>query len=62
MVLDNSFNIRGEPIVNPVKQALHCFLTTDMDFLFIGSFMLWKQKPACLQALEELRTVVSFVG
>jgi carbamoyltransferase len=62
MVLDTSFNIRGEPIVNSVKQALHCFLTTDMDFLFIGSFMLWKQKPVCLQALEELRTAVGFVG
>jgi carbamoyltransferase len=55
MVLDTSFNIRGEPIVNSVKESLQCFLTTDMDFLLIGSFLLCKQKPACLQAVRELR-------
>jgi carbamoyltransferase len=62
MILDTSFNIRGEPIVNSVKQALQCFFTTDMDFLVVGSFLLWKQKPACLQALSELRETVGFVG
>jgi carbamoyltransferase len=62
MVLDTSFNIRGEPIVNSVKQALQCFLTTDMDFLLLGGFLLWKQKPACLKALQELRETVGFAG
>ena len=39
-VLDTSFNIRGEPIVNTVADALKCFFTTDMDALFLGSFAL----------------------
>ena len=39
-VLDTSFNIRGEPIVNSVADALKCFFTTDMDALFIGSYAL----------------------
>ena len=39
-VLDTSFNIRGEPIVNDVVDALKCYLTTDMDALVVGSFAL----------------------
>jgi carbamoyltransferase len=39
-VLNTSFNIRGEPIVNSVADALKCFFTTDMDALFLGGFAL----------------------
>ncbi len=39
-VLNTSFNVRGEPIVNSVADALKCFFTTDMDALFIGPFAL----------------------
>jgi carbamoyltransferase len=39
-VLNTSFNVRGEPIVNSVADALKCFFTTDMDALFLGSFAL----------------------
>jgi len=34
-VLNTSFNIRGEPIVNTADDALRCYLGTDMDYLFI---------------------------
>jgi carbamoyltransferase len=54
MILDTSFNIRGEPIVNTPKQALMCFMTTDMDFLFLGGFLLWKNTPKCKAALERV--------
>lgn len=37
-VLNTSFNIRGEPIVHNVADALKCFFTTDMDVLFVGDF------------------------
>ena len=47
MVLNTSFNIRGEPIVNTVADALKCFFTTDMDALFVGSFALARD-PALL--------------
>jgi carbamoyltransferase len=42
VVLNTSFNIRGEPIVNSVADALKCFYTTDMDALAIGPFLLQK--------------------
>ena len=38
-MLNTSFNIRGEPIVNTPQEALRCFLTTDMDALFIDDFV-----------------------
>lgn len=48
MVLNTSFNIRGEPIVNTVHDALKCFFTTDMDALFVGDFALARD-PALLE-------------
>jgi len=41
-VLNTSFNIRGEPIVNTPEDALKCFFTTDMDLLFMGDWMVAK--------------------
>ncbi len=42
VVLNTSFNDQGEPIVCTPDEALHCFLTTGMDCLAIGSFLLRK--------------------
>jgi len=42
VVLNTSLNIRGKPIVNTPEDAIECFLTTGMDALFLGDFMLWK--------------------
>ena len=42
VLVNTSFNIRGEPIVTSVQDALKCFFTTDMDALAIGSFLLEK--------------------
>lgn len=44
MLLNTSFNIRGEPIVHTPREALQCFLTTDMDFLLLGHRLLVKNK------------------
>ena len=41
-VLNTSFNIRGEPIVCTPEDALKCFFTTDMDLLFVGKWVVWK--------------------
>lgn len=38
-VLNTSFNVMGEPIVNSPEEAIHDFLTTDMDALFVGGFV-----------------------
>ncbi len=43
IVLNTSFNIRGEPIVNTPTEAIRCFFSTGMNTLAIGSFILSKE-------------------
>lgn len=38
LVLNTSFNLRGMPIVESPKDALQCFVYTDMDALYLGRF------------------------
>lgn len=44
MVVNTSFNIRGEPIVCDPEDAVLCFLGTDMDTLVLGNFIVRKEK------------------
>ena len=43
IVLNTSFNIRGEPIVSTPLEAVRCFYSTGMDALAIGAFLLQKE-------------------
>ena len=43
VLVNTSFNIRGEPIVCAPKEALRCFLGTDMDALVIENFLMLKR-------------------
>ncbi len=43
VIINTSFNVRGEPIVCAPKDALMCFLHTDMDYLVLGSHVLAKK-------------------
>ena len=47
VVVNTSFNIRGEPIVCTPKDAYLCFMRTEMDYLILGNYLLDKkvQKP-----------------
>lgn len=42
VLVNTSFNVRGEPIVETPKDAISCFLNTEMDVLVIGNFMVEK--------------------
>ena len=42
MLVNTSFNVRGEPIVCTPEDAYRCFMATDMDALAIGPFLLLK--------------------
>lgn len=53
VVLNTSFNIRGEPIVNTPEQAIECFLKSGIDVLFLGDFMLSKSAGSAAQALTD---------
>ena len=44
VLVNTSFNVRGEPIVYTPEDAYRCFMRTEMDYLAIGSFILSKQK------------------
>ena len=42
MLVNTSFNVRGEPIVCTPTDAYRCFMRTDMDFLVLENFLLEK--------------------
>ena len=44
VVVNTSFNIRGEPIVGTPEDAYRCFMATDMDCLALENFLLFKQE------------------
>ena len=43
MIVNTSFNIRGEPIVNTPEDAFRCFMGTNLDRLAIGNCYLIKE-------------------
>jgi carbamoyltransferase len=47
VIINTSFNVRGEPIVATPEDAFTCFMRTNMDHLLLGNFLLEKedQKP-----------------
>jgi carbamoyltransferase len=45
ILVNTSFNVRGEPIVCTPQDAYRCFLATDMDLLVLEDFVL--HKKAC---------------
>jgi carbamoyltransferase len=42
VLINTSFNVRGEPIVNTPEEAYRCFMRTDMELLVIENFLVWK--------------------
>lgn len=51
VMINTSFNIRGEPMVCSPEDALRCFLATDMDALVLDDFLLLRsEQPAVLAA------------
>lgn len=44
MIINTSFNVRGEPIVESPEDAYRCFMRTGMDYLVLGSFLIDKKE------------------
>ncbi|MFL6515169.1 MAG: carbamoyltransferase [Chthoniobacterales bacterium] len=57
VIVNTSFNIRGEPIVGSPEEAFHCFLATEMDVLVLENCVLSKadQDPASLADAESYK-------
>jgi carbamoyltransferase len=43
VIVNTSFNVRGEPIVESPLDAYKCFMRTEMDALVMGNFILYKE-------------------
>ncbi|GJQ64518.1 MAG: nodulation protein [Melioribacteraceae bacterium] len=44
IIVNTSFNVRGEPIVCTPDDAFRCFMRTEMDYLVLGNFILGKKE------------------
>jgi carbamoyltransferase len=44
VLINTSFNVRGEPIVCTPEDAYRCFMRTEMDYLALGSYLLDKRE------------------
>jgi len=42
VLLNTSFNVKGQPIINTPQQAIECFRTRQLDVLVLGDFLLEK--------------------
>ena len=60
LVVNTSFNIRGEPIVCTPQDAYRCFLCTDMDILVLSNFILVKEEQPIESLKEKEKYIASF--
>ncbi|MFY9833898.1 MAG: carbamoyltransferase [Methylocystis sp.] len=52
VLINTSFNVRGEPIVSTPEDAFRCFMGSDIEFLAIGNCVLYKSEQDPQQALD----------
>jgi carbamoyltransferase len=55
VLVNTSFNVRGEPIVCTPEDAYRCFMFTDMDALAIGDFLCMKEDQPEMPGAEAHR-------
>jgi carbamoyltransferase len=56
VLVNTSFNVRGEPIVNSPEDAYRCFMRTDMDYLVIGDFIFDKKRQPKWQETKDWKS------
>ena len=55
VIVNTSFNVRGEPIVCTPKEAYDCFMRTDMDVLALENCILYKEEQPKFTEKENWR-------
>ncbi|MDA2934821.1 carbamoyltransferase [Acidobacteria bacterium AH-259-D05] len=60
VIINTSFNVRGEPIVCTPEDAYHCFMGTNMDALVINHFLLFKEEQPNSQRVEQEQYLTRF--
>ena len=53
ILVNTSFNIRGEPIVCTVEDAYKCFINTNLDILVCENFIMYKNEQVKNQSNSE---------
>jgi carbamoyltransferase len=56
VIVNTSFNVRGEPIVCTPTDAYRCFMRTEMDYLVLGNYVLDKKDQPALPDTGDWRT------
>jgi carbamoyltransferase len=59
VLVNTSFNVRGEPIVCTPADSYRCFMRTEMDFLVLESFVLDKRQQPAFEEKSDWRTEFS---
>ena len=57
VLVNTSFNVRGEPIVCTPDDAYKCFMRTEMDYLVLGRFLLDKKDQRPLKEEQDWRKI-----
>lgn len=55
VIVNTSFNVRGEPIVCTPQEAYECFMRTDMDVLVLENYILYKKEQPEFSEKEDWR-------
>ncbi|KVP29195.1 hypothetical protein WJ85_30465 [Burkholderia ubonensis] len=58
VLVNTSFNVRGEPIVCTPQEAFRCFMRTEIDLLVLGSCVLFKSEQAALVETSDWRAEI----
>lgn len=53
VMINTSFNVRGEPIVCTPQDAFRCFMNTEMDYLVVGNFIMDKREQKAVPLKKE---------
>ena len=56
VIVNTSFNVRGEPIVCTPEDAYRCFMRTEMDYLVVGNYLLEKKDQPALPEKGDWRS------
>jgi carbamoyltransferase len=60
MLVNTSFNVRGEPIVCTPMDAYRCFMNTDIDYLVIENFLYCKVEQLDFENKDKWKVKVIF--
>jgi carbamoyltransferase len=59
VIVNTSFNVRGEPVVCTPEDSYRCFMRTEMDVLVVGNFLFEKAKQPKFEESDEWKEILT---